>query len=78
LCFFRSPFDMVYVRGDSVPLAVVAASRQTVIVPADNPFASGIIDLVFDMLDVDARVRPFIGDVLKRVQQLIDEDNGRL
>lgn len=37
LLFFRSPFDHVHARGDSVALAVAGADRSTVKAPDDNP-----------------------------------------
>lgn len=36
MCYFKSPFDAVYERGDSVALAVLSGS---VAFPEDTPFS---------------------------------------
>ena len=75
LCFFRSPFDIVHVRGDSVALAIAGASRATIAVDAAAPYSEQVIDLIFDMLNVDAAHRPTVDMVIERVNELIERDS---
>lgn len=35
MCYFKSPYDIVYERGDSVALAVISGNINF---PADTPF----------------------------------------
>ena len=44
LCFFKSPFEAAYERGDSVALAVLAG---TVHVPDDSPYSqvTGVVSV---------------------------------
>lgn len=44
LCYFKSPFDTVYERGDSVALAVMSAH---VTFPENTPYNEVIICFVF-------------------------------
>ncbi|XP_043224684.1 serine/threonine-protein kinase 16-like [Amphibalanus amphitrite] len=81
LCFFKSPFDAAYERGDSVALAVLAG---TVHVPEDSPYSQSLIDLIRHMLSISAVDRPFIGDVLQLTRAVASQhddhaqlDSGR-
>ena len=44
LCFFKSPYDIVYERGDSVNLAVVSGRVD---IPEESPFSE--VSLVLTM-----------------------------
>jgi len=73
LCFFKSPYDIVYERGDSVNLAVVSGKLD---IPQDSPFSQDIHDLIRTILVVDPKERPFIQDVLLKVKQLEAKQQG--
>jgi len=67
LCFFKSPYDIVHERGDSVALAIVSGKSH---IPDDSPFSNDLHDLIRDILIVDPKERPFIQDVLIKVKAL--------
>uniref|UniRef100_T1J907 non-specific serine/threonine protein kinase n=1 Tax=Strigamia maritima TaxID=126957 RepID=T1J907_STRMM len=64
LCFFKSPFDLAYERGDSVALAVVSGN---IFIPENSPYSPSLHDLIHSLLVVNAMERPFINDVIKNV-----------
>ncbi|CAG7728810.1 unnamed protein product [Allacma fusca] len=73
LCFFKSPYDIVYERGDSVNLAVVSGRLD---IPPDSPFSEGIHDMIRYLLVVEPKERPFIQDVMLRAKQLEAKAQG--
>jgi serine/threonine kinase 16 len=77
MCFYRSPYDDVYSRGDSVALAVQSGSRN-VRFPGNCAYSSGLRDLIILMLNAEFRDRPFIDEVVSRVQVLIEANEERL
>jgi len=89
LMFFRSPFDMVYAKGDSVALAVAGASRQTIVVPSDSPcvlprsvaharYPSALVDLVFEMMQMEYVERPHVDGVLLSVREVDEQRVAQL
>jgi len=68
MCFFKSPFDSAYERGDSVALAVMSGN---IIIPETSPYSPGLHDFIHSMLIVNAMERPFIDDVMKKVDVLL-------
>ena len=72
LCFFRSPYDEVYERGDSVALAVSSGTPLHFPSPTTFPFNvhPSIIELITNMLVVDPTRRPFIGDIIRQVESI--------
>lgn len=67
LCHYKSPFDEVFERGDSVALA---ASSGTLHFPQGSGVNSSFNDLISTMLVVDQKERPFIADVLQSIEAL--------
>ena len=43
MCFYKSPFDAVYERGDSVALAVVSGSIP---IPENHPFSEVSLNMI--------------------------------
>lgn len=64
MCYYKSPYDEVYERGDSVALAV--SSGNIPFPERDSPLK----DLIATMLIVDSKQRPFITDVLQSIQTI--------
>ncbi|XP_022181880.1 serine/threonine-protein kinase 16 isoform X1 [Myzus persicae] len=72
MLYKKSPFDLVYERGDSVALAVI--SGKIYFPPNSNESVNNLVKV---MLTVDHFKRPFIDDVLesvKVVDELFDQD----
>ncbi|XP_046631674.1 serine/threonine-protein kinase 16-like isoform X2 [Daphnia pulicaria] len=69
LCYYKSPFDEVFERGDSVALAASSGINHfpNSTTPGVN---SSVNDLISTMLVVDPKERPFIADVLSSIEAL--------
>ncbi|XP_059477584.1 serine/threonine-protein kinase 16 [Neocloeon triangulifer] len=67
MAFYKSPFDPVYERGDSVALAVLSGNIE---IPENSTYSQGLHELILSMLKVNASERPFVEDILKIVSQL--------
>lgn len=67
MMYFKSPYDIVYEKGDSVNLAVISG---TINFPQDAHFNDDIHNLVRYMLKVNPSERPFIDDVIQKAQGL--------
>ncbi|CAH0549324.1 unnamed protein product [Brassicogethes aeneus] len=67
MLYFKSPYDVVYERGDSVNLAVISG---TVHFPEETPYNEDIHDLIKLMLKVSPSERPFIDKILERTEEL--------
>ncbi|XP_039307068.1 serine/threonine-protein kinase 16 isoform X2 [Solenopsis invicta] len=68
LCYFKSPFDTVYERGDSVALAVISAH---VTFPDGTPYNEDMQNLILSMLKVNPMERPYIYSVIESVHGVI-------
>ncbi|XP_014477171.1 PREDICTED: serine/threonine-protein kinase 16 [Dinoponera quadriceps] len=68
LCYFKSPFDTVYERGDSVALAVMSAH---VMFPEGTPYNEDMQSLILSMLKVNSMERPYIYSVIENVHDAI-------
>lgn len=64
LCYYKSPYDEVFERGDSVALA---ASSGILNFP-QSTVNTTFNDLISTMLVVDYKQRPFIADVLQSIE----------
>ncbi|XP_069165691.1 serine/threonine-protein kinase 16 isoform X2 [Procambarus clarkii] len=67
LCFFKSPFDAVYERGDSVALAVVSGTFKF---PETHPFSQDLLELIESILKVNPEERPYVDWIINTVDQL--------
>jgi serine/threonine kinase 16 len=70
MCFYESPFDAVYQRGDSVALAVMSGNiclpdHQTTV------YSTALLQLIQSMLTVDPLARPTIMTVQKQLKQML-------
>ncbi|XP_012227972.1 serine/threonine-protein kinase 16 isoform X1 [Linepithema humile] len=75
LCYFKSPFDTVYERGDSVALAVMSAH---ITFPEDTPYNEDMQNLILSMLKVNPMERPYIYSVIENVHDTIAKLEGRV
>ncbi|XP_029670848.1 serine/threonine-protein kinase 16 isoform X1 [Formica exsecta] len=75
LCYFKSPFDTVYERGDSIALAVMSAH---VTFPENTPYNEDMRDLILSMLKVNPMERPYIYSVIESVHDTIAKFEGRV
>ncbi|XP_060533480.1 serine/threonine-protein kinase 16 [Cylas formicarius] len=66
LLYFKSPYDVVYERGDSVNLAVISG---VIHFPEDSPFDKNLHDLILFILKSNPTERPFIDDVIAKVTE---------
>ncbi|KAK0421216.1 hypothetical protein QR680_015118 [Steinernema hermaphroditum] len=64
LCYFRSPFDDIYERGDSIALA---AQSGRITFEDDAPYDSSIKDLIKDLLSVNPTDRPSTAQIEDRL-----------
>lgn len=69
LCYYKSPYDEVFERGDSVALAVSSGTNHFPHSTTSGVNAS-FNDLISTMLVVDPKERPFIADVLQSIDAL--------
>ncbi|XP_044763717.1 serine/threonine-protein kinase 16 isoform X2 [Coccinella septempunctata] len=70
LCYFKSPFDVVHERGDSVNLAVISG---TLPLPEEGPFKENVHDFIKFMMEVNPSERPYIDSVIEKLQVLRNE-----
>ena len=77
IAFFKSPFDFVLERGDSVALASQSGPDNAKI-PANSSFSKGYHDLIKLMLAADITKRPFVKDILDRVSVLVEAAEDKL
>jgi serine/threonine kinase 16 len=75
LCFFKSPFDAVYERGDSVSLAVLSGKIPF---PENSPYTKDLHELILFMLKTNPMERPFIYSVSEKVQDLVAKMENRV
>ncbi|KAG5865233.1 hypothetical protein JTB14_012053 [Gonioctena quinquepunctata] len=67
LLYFKSPYDIVYERGDSVNLAVISG---TIVFPQETPYSEDLHDLIRFILQVNPSDRPFIDKVIEKTEDL--------
>ncbi|XP_076069564.1 serine/threonine-protein kinase 16 [Oratosquilla oratoria] len=75
LCFFKSPFDEVYEKGDSVALAVQSENLK---IPEEHPFSEELITLIKSMMKVNFEERPYVDWVIEQTDALINKSSGSL
>ncbi|KAF7283636.1 serine/threonine-protein kinase 16 [Rhynchophorus ferrugineus] len=67
LLYFKSPYDIVYERGDSVNLAVISGNIPF---PEETPFPMELHNLILSILKVNVTERPFIEGVIESLTNL--------
>lgn len=75
LCFFKSPFDVVYERGDSVSLAVLSGKIPF---PESSPYTKELHEMVLFLLKTNPMERPFVYSVIEKLQDLISTRENRV
>lgn len=75
LCYFQSPYDEVYVKGDSVPLAVLSGRIPF---PDNSPYSEDLKELILFQLKANPMERPFIYSVIEKTQDLIAKIENRV
>ncbi|KAL7728282.1 hypothetical protein ACLKA6_007388 [Drosophila palustris] len=75
MCYFNSPFDPIYERGDSVALAVLSGNVN---IPEDSIYTEDMHDLIRYMLRIDPMERPFIYSIIEQTHDLIQKLEGRV
>ncbi|VDN40640.1 unnamed protein product [Gongylonema pulchrum] len=65
LCFFRSPFDDIYERGDSIALAVQSGK---IVYNENHPYSQKILNAIRAMIAVDPRDRPNIAAICEMLE----------
>ena len=73
ICFFKSPYDSVFERGDSVALAVQSNSLKF---PPGSPFSVDVHNLITWMLTPEAAMRPHLSQVMDRVTDIVVSGGG--
>lgn len=68
ICFFKSPFDAVYERGDSVALAVLSSNIRY---PEDHMYGEDMENLIKFILKVNPMERPYIYSVIEKSEDLL-------
>ena len=77
MCFYKSPFDIVWERGDSVALAVQSGASNLSF-PSSikgsqlHSYSSGIKDLIRSMLESELSNRPNLVEVMEKATVLSD------
>lgn len=65
LCFFRSPFDDIYERGDSIALAVQSGK---ITYDDCHPYTQKVLDAIRAMIAVDPGDRPSIASICEMLE----------
>ncbi|CAL4102688.1 unnamed protein product [Meganyctiphanes norvegica] len=73
MCFYKSPFDAVYERGDSVALAVASAN---ITFPDRHPYSQEMLDLINSMLVVQPDERPYVDWVINTIDSIMNKAAG--
>jgi serine/threonine protein kinase len=71
LCYFKSPFDCVFERGDSVALAVQSAESVGFPSDAAGIYSADLRQLITWMLTVNPAMRPHLSQITDRVRQML-------
>ena len=77
IAFWKSPFDIILEKGDSIALAV-QSGPNCVKFPPSCPFSKGFQDLIMLMLTMDIQKRPFISDLTDKLTLLIETSEDKL
>lgn len=75
LCFFKSPFDAVYERGDSVSLAVLSGKIPF---PENSSYSEDLKELILFQLRTNPMERPYIYTIIEKLQDLIVKIEERI
>ncbi|KAL3832415.1 hypothetical protein ACJMK2_024060 [Sinanodonta woodiana] len=65
MAFQESPFEQVYQRGDSIPLAVTGGNVRF---PENSGFSDSVQEVVLECMVVNHKNRPYIDHILSKVE----------
>ena len=74
ICFYKSPFDLVWERGDSVALAVQSGATNLVFPTTStaSQYSSGLKGLIRWMLETELSNRPHLVEVMEKATVLAE------
>uniref|UniRef100_A0AC34Q8S0 Protein kinase domain-containing protein n=1 Tax=Panagrolaimus sp. JU765 TaxID=591449 RepID=A0AC34Q8S0_9BILA len=72
ICYFKSPFDEAYEKGDSVPLAAMSGRVKF---PSNTTFGDVINNVILQLLKADPSERPDIDSVVALMESLKSDLN---
>ncbi|KAL4222069.1 Serine/threonine-protein kinase 16 [Mactra antiquata] len=75
MAFLESPFERAYQRGDSIALAVMS---QNIKIPTNHSYTSSVEDVIQECMVVNAMERPFIDQILNKVQILCNKSSDNV
>lgn len=75
LCYFKSPYDAAYERGDSVALAVMSGNINF---DSGAPYSQGLKNLIESMLSQNIQDRPFITEIISQIADLVTKLENRI
>lgn len=75
LCYFKSPYDAAYERGDSVALAVMSGNISFI---NNAPYSDGLKSLIESMLCQNIQDRPFISEIISKTTDLVNKLENRI
>ncbi|GMS89522.1 hypothetical protein PENTCL1PPCAC_11697, partial [Pristionchus entomophagus] len=71
-CYFISPFESVYEKGNSIALAV--QSPNMIQYSGEAPYDDAVVDMIKGMFSVEANTRPSIDDVIQNINTIINRN----
>ncbi|XP_059084935.1 serine/threonine-protein kinase 16-like [Tigriopus californicus] len=74
MCFFKSPFDTVFERGDSVALAVQGNNLKF---PPNSTFSTDMHNVITWMLTPNIAVRPYLSQIMDRIQDMLNNTSTK-
>lgn len=73
MAFLESPFEKAYQRGDSIALAVMSDNIR---IPENHGYSSALEEVIRDCMVINAMERPFIDQILNKVQTLCNKNSA--
>lgn len=68
MCFYKSPFDTIFERGDSVALAVQGNNLKF---PPNSTFSTDMHNVITWMLTPNIAVRPYLSQIMDRIKDML-------
>ncbi|XP_048237232.1 serine/threonine-protein kinase 16-like isoform X39 [Haliotis rufescens] len=75
MAFLESPFEKAYQRGDSIALASLG---RNVKFPENSSFSKSVEDMILYLMTVNVMERPFIDQVISRVDSVTQASENRV
>ncbi|EEB19179.1 serine/threonine-protein kinase, putative [Pediculus humanus corporis] len=73
ICFYKSPYDIIYEKGDSVALAVL---NGKITFPENHIYGETMENLIMNLLNVNPKHRPDIDGVIEKVENALKSYSG--